>query len=228
MKYFYLYIFMLCCFILAVSYYNTYYTRESFNSSKQTIVLLGDSILKNNAYTSNGKSVQELLEERTKGKTYCFAMDDSKINNVYNQIYDIPENLNNHYTTIFLSVGGNNILLKYKNIRDEEFDNDNSNNDLKIIFNSYIHLVQSLRAKMNKTKFILLDIYYPNDSKYKKYHHLIHEWNEMLYEYAANPKNNIDGILRISSIIRSSEDFSEEIEPSNSGGEKIVDAILNF
>lgn len=216
---------MLCCFILAVSYYNTYSRTsiESFNSSKQTIVLLGDSILKNNAYTSNGKSVQELLEERTKGKTYCFAMDDSRINDVYNQIGNIPENLNTPYTTIFLSVGGNNILMKYK-----ENITHNNTNDLNNIFKSYLHLVQSIQSKMNKTKIILLDIYYPNDSNYKKYHNLINEWNEMLYEYAANPKNNIDGVLRISSIIRKPEDFSQEIEPSDSGGEKIVDAILTF
>jgi hypothetical protein len=222
MKYFYLYIFMLCCFILAVSYYNTY-TKEPFNSSKQTIVLLGDSILKNNSYTSNGKSVQELLEERTKGKTYCFAMDDSKINDVYNQIGNIPENLNTPYTTIFLSIGGNNILAKYK-----ENITDNNTNDLNSIFKSYLHLVQSIQSKMNKTKIILLDIYYPNDSKYKSFHHLINEWNEMIYEYAANSKNNIDGVLRISSIIRKPEDFSQEIEPSDRGGEKIVDAILTF
>jgi len=216
---------MLCCFILAVSYYNTYSRTsiEPFNSSKQTIVLLGDSILKNNAYTSNGKSVEELLEERTKGKTYCFAVDDSKINDVYNQIGNIPENLNNSHTTIFLSVGGNNILMEYK-----ENNTKNDDNDLNSIFKSYLHLVQSIQYKMNKAQIILLDIYYPNDSDYKKYHRLIKEWNNMLYTYASNPKNKIEGTLKISSIIRSSEDFSQEIEPSNSGGEKIADAILSF
>ena len=221
---------MLCCIILAVSYYNTYTHTviESFDSSKQNIILLGDSILKNNAYTSNGKSIQDLLEERTKGKTYCYAMDDSKINNIYNQISKIPNDLNSHYTTIFLSAGGNNILSKYKNITDDSDKYDNSNNELEIIFNSYNHLVQSIHAKMNKAKIILLDIYYPYDSQYKKYHHLIKKWNEMLYEYAANPKNNIYAVLRISTIIRSSDDFSEGIEPSNSGGEKIVDAMLSY
>lgn len=215
---------MLCCIILAVSYYNTYTNTsiETFNSSKQIIVLLGDSILKNNAYTSNGKSVQELLEERTKGKSYCFAMDDSKINNLYSQISKIPNDLNSPYTTIFVSGGGNDILSKYVERHTAK------DNELEIIFNAYVHLLQALHTKMNKTRIILLDIYYPFDSKYKKYHHLINEWNKMLYEYAANPKNNIDGVLRISSIIRKSDDFSEGIEPSNSGGEKIVDAILSY
>jgi hypothetical protein len=216
---------MLCCFILAISYYNTYTRRtiESFDSSKQTIVLLGDSILKNNAYTFNGKSVEAILEERTKGKTYCFAIDDSTINDVYNQIGNIPEKLNNSRTTIFLSIGGNNILKKIK-----ENNTKNDTIDLNSIFKSYVHLVQSIQSKMNKTKIILLDIYYPNDNNYRKYHNLIKEWNEIIYEYAASPKNKIDSVLRISSINRSSEDFTEGIEPSNSGGEKIADAILSF
>jgi hypothetical protein len=60
MEYFYLYIFILLCFIVAVSYYTTYMSskhmwKEPFNSDKQTFVLLGDSILKNDAYVSDGK-----------------------------------------------------------------------------------------------------------------------------------------------------------------------------
>ena len=70
MENFYLYIFILLCFIVSVSYFNTYMSsnhmlRESFNSNK-SFVLLGDSILKN-AYVSDGKSGENLLVERTNG-----------------------------------------------------------------------------------------------------------------------------------------------------------------
>ncbi len=71
MDYFYLKIFGLILFIFAVSYWNTYCSSfiESFssnysNSSSKSIVLLGDSILKNNSYVSDGKGVDNLLEER--------------------------------------------------------------------------------------------------------------------------------------------------------------------
>ena len=62
MENFYLYIFILICFIIAVSYWNTYMSSkyrsmEPFNSDKQSFVLLGDSILKNDAYVSDGKSI---------------------------------------------------------------------------------------------------------------------------------------------------------------------------
>ncbi len=66
MEYFYLYIFILLCFIIIVSYWTTINSNiEPFNSNKQTFVLLGDSILKNDAYVSDGKSIDFLLSERT-------------------------------------------------------------------------------------------------------------------------------------------------------------------
>jgi hypothetical protein len=69
MNYFYLKVFVLICFIIGVSYWTTYYTslKETFETkNKEPIVLLGDSILKNNSYVSNGKGIDELLEERNK------------------------------------------------------------------------------------------------------------------------------------------------------------------
>ena len=91
MNYFYLKIFGLILFIIVVSYWNTYCTSFiesfSFNSSNKningnenkTIVLLGDSILKNNSYVSNGKGIDNLLEERNNGQIYSLAENNSKI-----------------------------------------------------------------------------------------------------------------------------------------------------
>ena len=126
MQNFYLYIFILICFIIAVSYFNTYMSTysESFNSNKQSFILLGDSILKNDAYVLNGKSVCNLLLERTDGKTICLARDNSTISNVYNQVEKIPRNFNSNYTTVFLSAGGNDILTHY--VEKENHSNDTS------------------------------------------------------------------------------------------------------
>ena len=87
MEYFYLYIFILVSFVCLVSYYNTYMATymEAFTSKKQTFILLGDSILKNDAYVSDGKSVDELLKEQTNGTSICLAADHSKIVNIYSQ-----------------------------------------------------------------------------------------------------------------------------------------------
>jgi hypothetical protein len=50
----------------------------------------------------------------------------------------------------------------------------------------------------------------------------------MIYHFAEKPKNKIYDVIRISSHLTQNEDFSFGIEPSSSGGKKIVDLILNI
>ena len=202
-------------------YFHTY---EGFNSSKETIVLLGDSILKNNLYISNGKSIEDILIERTNGKSYCYAMDDSKIVDVYKQVSKIPLNFNTQNTLIFLSVGGNDILSNY--VYKESDITDTS--VLQIMFSNYKKLIESIKIRSPIAKIYLLDIYYPSNSKYSQYHNIINKWNNMLYSYVNNPKNNISGILKVSHLLTKSNDFVFDIEPSSNGGQKIIQNILNM
>jgi lysophospholipase L1-like esterase len=222
MENFYLYIFILLCFIIAVSYFNTYMNSyiESFNSDKQSFVLLGDSILKNDAYVSDGKSVENLLVERTNGKTTCLAVDHSKIVDIYSQVDKIPDNLNSNLTTVFLSAGGNDILTHY-------VDQGNDSTDSSILgtmFAAYKKLIKSIQKKLPNANIVLLDIYYPDNMTYKQYHSIINEWNKMVYKYAA--KNGIS-VLKISGVLTKPDDFSFGMEPSALGSRKLVDAILS-
>ena len=222
MEYFYLYIFILFCFIVAVSYWNTNMNSyiESFNSDKQSFVLLGDSILKNDAYVSDGKSVENLLLERTNGKTTCLAIDHSKIVDIYSQVDKIPEELNTNLTTVFLSAGGNDILTHY-------VDQENDSTDTSILgtmFRAYKKLIKSIQKKLPNANIVLLDIYYPDNMTYKQYHSIINEWNKMVYEYAG--KNGI-GVLKISGVLTKPDDFSFGMEPSATGSRKLVDSILS-
>ena len=222
MENFYFYIFILLCFIIAVSYWNTYANSyiESFNSDKQSFVLLGDSILKNDAYVSDGKSVENILVERTNGKTTCLAIDHSKIVDIYSQIDKIPEELNTSQTTVFLSAGGNDILTHY-------VDQENDATDTSILgtmFAAYKKLIKSIQKKLPNANIVLLDIYYPDNMTYKQYHSIINEWNKMVYEYAG--KNGLS-VLKISGILTKPDDFSFGMEPSAVGSQKLVDAILS-
>jgi hypothetical protein len=222
MENFYLYIFILLCFIIAVSYWNTYANsyKESFNSDKQNFILLGDSILKNDAYVSDGKSVENLLVERTNGKTTCLAVDHSKIVDIYSQVDKIPDNLNSNLTTVFLSAGGNDILTHY-------VDQGNDSTDSSILgtmFAAYKKLIKSIQKKLPNANIVLLDIYYPDNMTYKQYHSIINEWNQMVYKYAA--KNGIS-VLKISGVLTKPDDFSFGMEPSALGSRKLVDAILS-
>ena len=222
MKYFYLYIFTLVLFIITVAYFNSVMHniyKESFSADKQTFILLGDSILQNSAYVSDGKSVYELIKERKNGTTFCFARDNSTIVDIYEQVGRIPNNLNNNTTTLFLSIGGNDILNHYV---DKENDITETS-ILKPMFSSYKKLIEYIRSRFNNANIVLLDIYYPENMKYKQYHSIIKEWNAMLYEYAN--KNNYS-VLKISNILTKPDDFSFGIEPSSAGGSKLVEAIL--
>ena len=221
MQYFYLYIFLLLSFIIIVSYWTTINSPniEPFNSNKQTFVLLGDSILKNDAYVADGKSVDSLLIERTNGKTISLAIDHSKIVDVFGQINNIPDSLNDNLTTIFLSAGGNDILSYY-------VDNNGDSKDdkpLKPMFAAYKKLVKSIKTKVPQANIVLLDIYYPENMTYKQYHSIISEWNNMIYDYANS--NNYQ-VLKISSILTKQEDFTLGIEPSATGGAKLVSEML--
>lgn len=215
------YIFILFCFIIIVSYYNTYNSIERFETIQKNYILLGDSILKNDAYVSDGKSVENLITERNKN-TYCFAEDHSKIVDIYSQIDKIPIEFDSPNTLIFLSAGGNDILTHYVDQNQDITDT----SVLKPMFSSYRNIIKTIQTKLPNSKLFLLDIYYPDNLQYKRFHSIIKEWNSMIYDFAENPKNNIYGVIRISSSLTQNEDFSFGIEPSSSGGNKIADLIL--
>lgn len=208
---------MLFSFIVFMSYYNTI---EGFQTSK-TYILLGDSIFKNDAYVSDGKSIEKLVAERNKN-IYCFAEDHSKIVDIYSQIDSITEELDSPNTLIFLSGGGNDILSHYV---DQNQDITNTA-VLRPMFTSYKNLVKSIQTRLPKAKLILVDIYYPDNLKYKRFHSIIQEWNNMIYDFAENQENNIYGVIRISQHLTQSEDFSFGIEPSLVGGKKIANLII--
>lgn len=209
-----------------MSYYNTYKSIENFtnnNNNKKKYILLGDSILKNDAYVANGKSVEQNLIEKNIDVS-CFAEDNSKIVDIYSQIDKIPIKLNSPNTLFFLSVGGNDILDYY--VVQNQDSRDIS--VLKPMFTSYKHIIKTIRTKFPNVKLYLLDIYYPDNLQFKQFHYIIKEWNNMLYTLANEQKNKIDGVLHISKELTQNKDFSFGIEPSSSGGNKIAELIINY
>ena len=252
MKNFYLYIFILCFVIISVSsfthYYKYYVLKEHFSNSNnsnssniynsnnsnsinnsnsnngKTYVLLGDSIIKNNSFVKNGKGIDDILNEKTNGNSYCYAKNDSKIVDIYSQLDSIPSDLNNKNTIVFLSVGGNDILNNYVN---NDVDTKNTK-VLELIFNSYKKLFESIQTKMDQTKMVLIDIYYPTSIKFSQYRPILEEWNKLISDFASSSSNSNLQVLNISNILTESTDFTLNIEPSETGGEKIADNILLY
>jgi len=205
--------------MLLVYYKPSLYT-EAFEQPKvKTIVLLGDSILKNNSYVTKG--VDERLNDSTDCKVVSLAQDKTTIGHTYKQIEEIPDSLNNTSTVLVLSAGGNDIIEDYIN---GPYEAEEDQSHLNRIFGSYKLLVKALRDKMDKARIVLLDIYYPTNNQYKEFYPLIKGWNEMQVEYASTSKNSL---VKISESLTKSNDFAFDIEPSDKGGKKVVEAILS-
>ena len=205
MDYFYLKIFCLILFIFAVSYWNTYCSSfiESFssNSSNQTIILLGDSILKNNSYVPDGKGVDNILQERSDKNVESIAENNSKIVDVYSQINKIPLELNKKTTTIFLSSGGNDILSFYV----DQHGDTNDTGFLNTMMAAYKKLVKGIQTRMNLCQIVLLDIYYPRSNEFSQYKPILEKWNTLIAAYA---RENSLGLLQISQVVTSNDDFT--------------------
>ena len=230
MDYFYLKIFGLILFIFAVSYWNTYCSSfiESFSSNKSSraIVLLGDSILKNNSYVPDGKAVDNIIEERVLKndkniELYSLAENNSKIVDVYSQINKIPLDINNKSTTIFLSSGGNDILSFYVDQQGDTTDT----GFLNTMLADYKKLIKSIQIRMDLCQIVLLDIYYPTSNQFTQYKPILEQWNSLIADYA---RENSFGLLQISQSVTSNDDFTLGIEPSEKGGEKIAQSILDY
>lgn len=211
-----------------MSYLNIYTFKESFTykesfTNNKTYILMGDSILKNNAYVADGKNIESVIIEKNYN-VKSFAEDHSKISDVFVQVNRLSFDLNNTNTYIFLSAGGNDILSHYV-----DQNNDSSDTSiLKPMFNSYKNLIKSIQTRLPKAKIILLDIYYPDNLTYKQFHSIIKEWNQMIYEFAEKRTNNIYNVIKISNHLTKKEDFSFGIEPSSTGGNKIAELILSI
>lgn len=217
---------VLCLIGLLLVLYNRFYGKEGFEgqSPQRTIVLLGDSILKNNIYVAKDKSVEDILKKQCECNLINLAKDNETVQDVNVQINELNPDLNNKNTTIFVSMGGNDILNKYVYVT-SSVDID----DFKMlyqIYSAYKVTIKKLREKMPKAKLMLVNLYYPKSLKYAQYREIIKKWNDLLFEFAADPINQVNDVLDLSLIMTDINDFSLCIEPSEKGSIKIAREIL--
>jgi len=213
MKYFYIYIIILVCFIFFMAYYNSNFHIEGFTQSNIDYVLMGDSVLNNKIYVQKGKSIKDLIQNATSGNVLLLAKNNATIQEVYSQINKLTDTSNTNNTTIFLSVGGNDILN----------DSEQGTLDLDSLFDDYKKLVNTIKNIAPNPKLLLFDIYYPKDKNYEKYYSFIQQWNNMLYDFVLQNNYNM---FKISNVLTQPDDFKKGIEVSTTGSQKLVNALL--
>lgn len=225
---FYIYIFGLVCFIVAVSYYNTWYSNniykynEEFVTGERRFLLMGDSVLHNNVYVQKGKSVLDLLNDKFKNnpveKVVSLAKNDATIVSVYNQISAIPPLFKSGSSSvIFLSIGGNDILNQLAMKKEDV--------NLDAIFDEYKILVKTIQDMVPKAQLYIFDLYYPRNDDFEKYYTIIQEWNNKIFNLTM--EKNLK-LFKISNILTQPEDFTDGMEPSAIGGKKLVDEMLKI
>ena len=171
-------------------------------------------MLANEVYVEEGESVFDKLKQNLK-TTFNFAEDNSKIQDCYAQIERIPKTFNRETTYIVLSVGGNDIINSPDITKSEE--------KLKDLQADYVKLIKEIKIKFPRANLLILNIYKPVSTFYKMFYNVIDKWNKFLIETKIYEYEIVD----VEKIINSSNDFVNDIEPSEIGGAKIANEIMS-
>jgi hypothetical protein len=180
-------------------------------TNNNNIILMGDSVLNNSNYVPEGKSVYDNLKTKL-NNVLNVAKDGATINDLYLQLDKIPIELNSSETFIFISAGGNNILNKQ------------TNTDIVQLFNSYMDFLNALRAKLNNVKINIMNLYLPANPRFQSYKKSIDQWNKLINKYSSKV-GEMYNVVDLNSLLTNTTDFVYDIEPSESGSEKIATLI---
>ena len=183
-------------------------------TNNDNIILIGDSILNNSNYVSEGKSVFDILKTKT-NKVFNVAKDGATISDLYSQLDKIPLDLNMSETYVFISTGGNDILNKRSQLDETE---------LVSLFNSYKNFISALRAKLGSVKINIMNLYLPSNPRYQSYKTSVEIWNKLIQENS-NKIGEIYNVIDLNKILVTPADFVYDIEPSELGSEKIANII---
>jgi len=190
---------------------------QGFTTMPKTIIVLGDSILKNNNYVPQDKSIEFLLTKNNKptNKLLFLAQDDSHISDLEEQLSGIVEK----NTYIIISIGGNDMLqYVYKESLNSSIVN--------TLFKKYTQAINTIINKHKPSRVYLLNLYFPTDKSMQPFYQYINEWNMLLEEYVKS--NSITELIRINDICNDAQDFVYIIEPSEQCSRKIANKIFNI
>lgn len=191
-----------------------YKTIKEGLTNKEIIILLGDSVLNNSNYVPEGKSVVDILKTKS-NNVLNFAKDGATISDLYTQLDKIPIDLNNSDTYIFISAGGNDILNKRTDLNEIE---------IKNLFDSYLNFIKALKVKLGSVKINILNLYLPTNPRYLTYKNSIIQWNNLI-DLNSNKIGLMYNIIDLYSLLDKTSDFVYDIEPSETGSEKIANII---
>jgi len=193
------------------------------------IVLLGDSIFDNKIYVGeNGKDVITHLQESLPAgwQTSLEAVDGSLIEDVAEQMLKVPAEA----THFIISVGGNNTILDADILQMKADNSAEVLNEIaarRDIFESkYIQMLEKVLSQ-NKPAAVCT-IYFPNfpEAVFQRLAvTALAVFNDVIIRQATINKLPI---LDLRLICNELDGYANEIEPSDKGGKKIAEKILDL
>ena len=230
-----IFLFMMKLVIIFIILSNFKSTYESFSNHEKTssrkLIFLGDSMFRNDSYVPGKNSVYaNLVQEFGENNIKIFAKDGATIQmmpfqtemmmndgitpeNGYVKLLDREKN---NTPNIFISFGGNDIIYYFVKKK--------GNKSVESLFKDYKRNVSSIQNKYPQAKIYLATVYYPQDPPYNNFKNVISEWNNNVTLYA---KQNNMKILPVDKYLTKPSDFVYKIEPSVTGGKKIVKCVKN-
>ena len=194
--------------IFSCAYYKS--LKEGLTNNNN-IILMGDSVLNNSNYVPEGKSVYDNLKTKL-DNVLNVSEDGATINDLYLQLDKIPIELNSSETFIFISAGGNNILNKQ------------TNTDITQLFDSFMDFLNALRAKLSNVKINIMNLYLPANPRFQSYQKSIDKWNHLINQNSSKV-GEMYNVVDLNTLLTTYSDFVYDIEPSESGSEKIATII---
>jgi len=222
---FYIQLYLIIFFIVSIAHLSKSLFIKNVETmiSKRNIVVLGDSVFDNRSYVSTNASIPYLLGEHDYLNAKVYAKDGAKMEDINSQLQQCLKEIDNSDETLFISIGGNNILtFKPSNKENKNEEQKNIGRFVDTIFGYYRNILKNYDFKCN---VVLCNIYVPYNKKNSIYEKCIHIWNNKLSSYAHN--NNYK-VMRLDKLLYKEEDFADNLEPSKIGGEKIVKNMITF
>jgi len=176
-------------------------------TNKNTIILMGDSVLNNSKFVPAGKTVYDFLKQKV-SNVVNVAKDGATISDLYSQLDQIPIELNSDNTFVFISIGGNNIL-KSNPIQTNK------------LFNEFTAFLDALRAKLNNVRINILNLYLPSNPQFEVYAPIVNRWNQLIQQ-SSTKVGAMYSVIDIHALLTNPSDFVYDIEPSETASEKIA------
>ena len=82
----------------------------------------------------------------------------------------------------------------------------------------------ALRVKLSNVKINIMNLYLPANPRFQSYKKTIDQWNNLINKNSSKV-GEMYNVVDLNSLLTNSSDFVYDIEPSESGSEKIANII---